>query len=174
VLTGTIGQHLLGDRLDVMIHIDAPEDSSFIAKPITTATTNYYASPDYIREHGEPQEPEDVLQHRCVVENRNPRKNVNHWIFRTETGFRELRVDGHYSADTTHLSLKFTEEGFGIAMLPDHSCRPSVEAGKLVKLFGGKHEVPHQLFAIYPSRRHIPAKVKIFLDFIENALPERL
>ena len=70
VLSGTVGQHLLGDRLDMMIHIDAPEDSSFIARPITSATTNYYASPDYLREFGEPQEPEDVLNHRCVVENR--------------------------------------------------------------------------------------------------------
>ena len=164
----------MSDRLDVMIHIDAPEDSSFIARQITTATTNYYASPGYLEQHGEPREPEDVLQHRCVVENRNPRKNVNHWFFRTEEGFRELVVDGHYSADTTYLSLKFVEEGFGIAMLPDHSCRASLEAGRLVKLFKGAHEVRHPLYAIYPSRRHVPAKVRVFLDFLVKTLPESL
>lgn len=174
VLSGTVGQHLLGDRLDVMIHIDAPEDSSFIARPITTAVTNYYASPAYLAEHGEPDSPEDLLQHRCIVENRNPRKNVNHWFFRTDGGFREVVVDAHYLADTTYLSLKFVEEGLGVGMLPDHSCRQSLEAGRVVKLFGGTHEVVHNLYAIYPSRRHVPAKVKVFLEFLESALPDSL
>lgn len=174
VLSGTVGQHLLGDRLDVMIHIDAPEDSSFIARPITTAVTNYYASPGYLEKHGNPQTPEDLLKHRCVVENRNPRKNVNHWFFRTDDGFRELVVDAHYLADTTYLSLKFVEEGLGIAMLPDHSCRDALEAGRIVKLFDGAHEVLHNLYAIYPSRRHVPGKVKVFLDFLEEVLPNSL
>lgn len=174
VLTGTVGQHLLGDRLDVMIHIDAPEDSSFIARPITTATTNYYASPEYLREHGEPEKPEDVMNHRCVVENRNPRKNVNHWIFRDSSGVKELAVDAYYSADTTHLSQVFTEQGLGIALLPDHTCRNALEAGRLVKLFEGAHEFEHTLYAIYPSRRYVPSKVKVFLDYLEQALPDRL
>lgn len=174
VLSGTVGQHLLGDRLDVMIHIDAPEDSSFVARPITTAVTNYYASPGYLAKHGDPQTPEDLLNHRCVVENRNPRKNVNHWFFRTGEEFRELVVDAHYLADTTYLSLKFVEEGLGIAMLPDHSCREALKAGRVVKLFDGAHEVLHNLYAIYPSRRHVPAKVKVFLDFLEKALPKSL
>ena len=174
VLSGTIGQHLLGDRLDVMIHIDDPADSTFIARPITAATTNYYASPDYLREHGEPEQPDDVLKHCCIVENRNPRKNVNHWSFRTEDGARELVIDAQYFADTTYLALKFVEEGLGIAMLPDHSCRESLAAGRVVKLFDGVHEVFHPLYAIYPSKRHVPAKVKVFLDFLEKALPERL
>jgi DNA-binding transcriptional LysR family regulator len=174
VITGTVGQHLLGDRLDVMIHIDTPEDSSFIARPITTATTNYYASPTYLREHGEPLEPEDVLRHRCVVENRNPTKNVNHWFFLEASGVRELSVEPYYSADTTYLSQAFTEQGLGIALLPDHSCREALEAGRLVKLFEGAHEVEHTLYAIYPSRRHVPAKVKVFLDYLERVLPERL
>jgi DNA-binding transcriptional LysR family regulator len=174
VLSGTVGQNLLGDRLDVMIHIDAPEDSSFIAKPVTLATTNYYASPEYLREFGAPKNPEDVVNHRCVVENRNPKKDVNHWIFRTEDGYRELAVDGHYSADTTFLSIKFVEEGLGIGMLPDHRCKDALSTGRLVKLFGGEHEVPHQLFAVYPSRRHMPAKLKVFLDFLEKNLPKTL
>jgi DNA-binding transcriptional LysR family regulator len=164
----------MGDRLDVMIHINAPEDSSFIARPITVGTTNYYASPAYLSEHGKPCVPEDVLKHQCVVENRNPRKNVNHWFFRTETGFRELTVEGHYSADTTYLSLKFIEEGLGIGMLPDHSCRESLAAGRVVKLFDGVHEVEHTVYAIYPSRRHVPAKVRVFLVFLEINLPDRL
>jgi DNA-binding transcriptional LysR family regulator len=174
IMTGTVGQHLLGDRLDVMIHIDAPEDSSFIARPITTATTNYYASPDYLREQGTPHIPEDVLDHRCVVENRNPTKIVNHWFFNEASGVRELAVDAYYSADTTYLSQQFTEQGLGIALLPDHSCREAVEDGRLVKLFDGVHEFEHTLYAIYPSRRHVPAKVKVFLDYLERVLPDRL
>ncbi len=174
VISGTIGQNLMGDRLDVMIHINAPEDSSFVARPITTATTNYYASPAYLAEHGTPLEPEDVLKHHCVVENRNPRKNVNHWIFRTAEGLREFAVEGNYSADTSYLSLKLVEEGLGIGMLPDHACRESLAEGRLVKLFDGVHEVEHVLYALYTSRRHVPAKVRVFLDFLEKNLPERL
>lgn len=174
VITGTVGQHLLGDRLDMMIHIDPPEDSSFCARPVTTATSNYYASPKYLEEYGVPKEPEDLLSHRCVIEQRNPKKNVNHWMFLTESGTEELAIPGHYSADTTWLSRSFVEAGLGISMLPDHSCREALAAGKLIKLFNGKHEITHQLFALYPSRRHMPAKLKVFLEFLERCLPDRL
>jgi DNA-binding transcriptional LysR family regulator len=173
-VSGTVGLDLLGDRLDILIHIDDPEDSSFIARRITTATTNYYASPIYLSEHGEPQNPEDLLQHSCIVEKRNPRKNVNHWVFRNETGYRQLVINPRYSADTTYLSLSFTEEGLGIAMLPDHWCVDSLKSGRLVKLFNGAHEILHPLYAVYPSRRYVPAKVKTFLNFLQQALPDRL
>lgn len=174
VLSGTVGQHLAGDRLDLMIHIDEPEDSSFIARPITMATTNYYASPEYLERYGEPREPADVLAHKCVVESRNPRRDVNIWRFLTDDGYEELSVVGHYIADTTYLCRRWVEEGLGISMLPDHVCAKSVRAGRLRKLFDGRHEVRHVLYAVYPSRRYVPAKVRVFLEFLERELPERL
>ncbi|MFK8049426.1 MAG: LysR family transcriptional regulator [Halioglobus sp.] len=174
VLSGTVGQHLLGDRMDLMIHIDEPEDSSYVARPITSATTNYYASPQYLQQHTEPKLPQDLLQHSCVVETRNPRRDVNIWRFRTDEGNQELSVVGQYIADTTYLSLKLVEEGLGIGMLPDHVCADSLAAGRVRKLFDGKHEIKHTVYAVYPSRRHVPAKVRVFLDFLARELPREL
>lgn len=171
---GTDIRNIYTRNLDLMFHIDAPTDSDLIAQQLTTATTNYYASPGYLSQYGEPKSPQDVVQHRCIVEQRNWLNNVNHWNFRDGEGVIELPVTPHYRAESTFICIRLTAAGLGIALLPDHHCAPYLKTGKLVKLFNGEHEFLHSLYTLYPSRRYVPLKVKTLLEFLNDEMPERL
>ena len=59
-------------------------------------------------------------------------------------------------------------------MLPVFYGQQSVERGKLVKLFDGKHQVAHNIYGIYSSRRLKPRKLEIFLEFLRDVLPQEV
>ncbi|MCF7981925.1 MAG: substrate binding domain-containing protein, partial [Pseudomonadales bacterium] len=172
-VSGAGKPHMLEDNIDVMIHIDEPQDSSFIAKKIAVATTNYYASPKYLAKHSEPQEPEDLHRHACIVElthERLPRP----WLFQEKNSLSKLRVKSKYACDSIQLCRTLAEQGLGVTMIPDFICEESLANGRLVKLFKGQYEVEHNLYAMYPSRRFVPVKIRAFLSFLNDYLPAKI
>ena len=173
LFTSDGGHNIVDSRVDIMIHIEEPEDSSWIGRNLTVATTNYYASVDYLERAGEPDRPEDLLQHECVIEAFNPH-GYDRWQFPGAEGMQEVRVNGRYVTDSTFMAERLVEQGFGVSMLPDYICREALEAGRLKKLFGGRYEISHNIYILYPSRRYVPSKVSAFLDFLEQHFPEQL
>lgn len=172
-ISGAAKPHLVKDNIDVMIHVDDPQDSSFIARRITVATSNYYASPDYLAEYGQPDRPEQLRDHACIAE-LNHEGSPRPWLFPQKDGVTRLALDARYTCDTIEMCRMLAEEGMGITMVPDFDCRHSLEAGRLLKLFDGAYEVSHTLYAIYQSRRLQPARIRVFLDFLIDHLPDRL
>ncbi len=173
LFTSDGGHNIVDTRVDIMIHIEEPQDSSYIGRVLTTATTNYYASTEYLDKFGEPTEPEDLLEHECILEAFNPH-HYDQWQFPGEEGERSIRVRGRYVTDSTFMAQRLVERGLGVSMLPDYICREGIEAGRLRKLFGGRYEISHNIYALYPSRRYVPSKVRAFLDFLEHAFPRKL
>ena len=171
---GTDVRNIYTKNLDVMFHIDEPNDSDLIAHHLTTATTNYYANPDYLERNETLREPEDILKHRCIVEQRNWLSNVNHWPFKVKSKVVEFPVTPHYRAESTLICVRLAAAGLGIALLPDHHCKNYVESGKLVKLFNGEHEFNHSLYTLYPKRRYLPLKVQVLIDFLREEMPASL
>ncbi len=172
-VSGAGNPHMLEDNIDIMIHIDEPQDSSFIARKIASATTNYYASPAYLARKGTPKRPIDLYEHDCIVEltyERSPRP----WLFGEQDSLAKLKINGKYNCDSIQLCRDLAEQGLGVTMVPDFICRDSLDKGTLVKLFDGDYEVAHNLYAMYPSRRFLPAKIRVFLDFLQQHFPDRL
>lgn len=173
LFTSDGGHNLVDTRVDIMVHIEEPQDSSYIGKKLTVATTNYYASTDYLEKCGEPQSPQDLLQHECILEAFNPH-DYQRWVFPEKAGAEEVRVQARYVTDSTYMALRLVERGLGVSMLPDYICREGLEAGRLRKLFGGRYEIDHNIYLLYPSRRYVPSKVRAFLDFLEEQFPRQL
>lgn len=172
-LSGAAKPHLLKDNIDVMVHIDDPRDSSYVARKITSATTSYFASPAYIRRRGEPAQPADMRFHDCIVE-------INHeriprpWQYREDGAVTTLQVSHRYSSDSIALCQALAEQGLGIAMLPDFITRESEAGGRLVRLFDEKTSVAHNIYAIYASRRFVPARISTFVNFLAEHLPRKI
>ena len=172
-LSGAVRRHLLEDNIDVMVQIDDPRDSSYVARKITTATTSFYASPDYLKLRGKPEDPAEMQFHDCVVEishERVPRP----WQFREKDAVNTIRVQYRYSSDSIGLCQALAEQGLGITVLPDFITRESVAAGRLVRLFSEESSVTHNIYAIYASRQFMPAKIRIFVDFLAENLPGKI
>jgi DNA-binding transcriptional LysR family regulator len=172
-VSGAAKPHLLKDNIDIMIHVDQPADSSFVARKINLVSTSYYASPEYLEKQGKPTHPSEMKHHDCIMEvmsNRIPQP----WSFTEGDVTTSIEVVDRFSADSIDLCLGLAEQGLGIALLPDFITKESVAAGKLLQLFDGRYGIKHNLYAVYASRHFVPRKTKAFLDFLIDHMPKEI
>lgn len=172
-LSGAVKPHLLEDNIDVVVHIDEPEDSSSIARPVTTATTNCYASPAYIAQRGMPGKPADLADHDCIVEIDHAR-SARPWQFQEGDSVKTIQLSYRYSSDSISLCRDLAEQDQGIAMLPDFCARDGVASGRLVTVLPEEYAFTHKVYAVYASRRFVPAKITTFVGFLAENLPAHL
>jgi DNA-binding transcriptional LysR family regulator len=172
-ISGAVKPRLVEDNIDVLIHVDEPQDSSFVARKITTSATNYFASQDYIDRRGRPSYPRDIENHDCIAEI-NHERVARPWQILEGDTITTLRIKYLYSSDSITLCQALAEQGQGITMLPDFITRESVSNGKLVQLFSEDYTITHNIYAIYASRHFVPARIRTFVDFLSENLPGKI
>ncbi len=172
-ISGAVKPHLLEDNIDVMVHVDDLQDSSYVARKITSATSNYFASPGYLKRCGKPSTPREIQSHDCIIEI-NHERVTRPWQYQEGDAITTLQIKYRYSSDSIMLCQALAEQGQGITMLPDFITRESVKNGKLVRLFSEECTITHNLYAVYASRHFVPAKIKTFVDFLVEHLPDKI
>ena len=157
------------EGVDIVIHRGRPQDSSLVARPMMHSPRQLFASPDYLAEHGIPQKPEDLIQHRCI-----------HTL--TDDGrkwhFQEPAVSVAINPVLTVNNITFAREaalaGTGVINVPAFIAEPHVAEGTLCRVLEHCVLPATELYALYPSRRFQAMKVKAFIDYIIEQLQQRL
>lgn len=126
-----------------------------------------YASPAYLARHGTPRVPEDLLDHRCI-RHRFTSGAVLPWEF--EKDGRVLRIEprGPLISNSMDVELRAAADGIGVAMNFADFAMPAVESGALVSLLEDWLPPFEGPFLYYPSRRHMPAALRAFVDFVRT------
>jgi DNA-binding transcriptional LysR family regulator len=123
------------------------------------------ASAGYLKAHGTPQKPEDLERHNCFTYEYASPRNV--WPFRARDGAeRPVRVAGNLHANNSDLLAEAAAQGAGVVMAPAFVVGPEIRAGRLVPLLQEFAPRPVPIYAVYPSRKHLSAKVRRFVDFL--------
>ncbi len=172
-LSGAAKPHLVKDNIDIMIHVDDPSDSSFVARKINLVSTSYFASPAYIKKCGEPKHPAEMQHHDGIIEIRSDRR-PQPWSFTKGDVTTTIEPVERFASDSIDLCRGLAEQGLGIALLPDFIAKDSAKSGKLVQLFEGRYGIKHNLYAVYASRHFVPRKTKAFLDFLIDHIPNKI
>jgi DNA-binding transcriptional LysR family regulator len=140
--------------------------SSLIARQIARAYFVICASPEYLRRHGTPRVPDDLRHHNCLRLSANG-PLAREWPIGSGDQAASVPATGNIVADDIEALRVAALLGAGIAYLGTDCIRDDLEGGRLVPLMLD-HVAPRELpiFAMYPSRRHLSAKVRSFVDFI--------
>ena len=156
---------LVEEGLDLAIRIGDIGNANLIARKIGEMRMVCAASPAYLRQHGLPRRPEDLVRHNCLTYEYAPVRNQ--WSFLDKAGDEiKVRVAGSVHGNNGEILAAIAAEGVGIACEPDFIINPLIKAGKLVPILKGFQSGPSPIYAIYPSRRHLSAKVRTFVDFL--------
>ncbi len=151
------------EGIDVAIRTGTPASEQLVAREIGTLTRSLYASPAYLRRHGQPRRPEDLQRHRLVQSNANPAHN--RWQFAADGGVEDLAVQGHTRSDNSAVLLSLVASGVGIGRIIDVAARPLVAAGTLVPLLQQRvHVTPVPMFAVMLHERHRLPKIRACID----------
>lgn len=161
---------LLGEGFDLAVRMGSlPDDAWLAARRLTVFSNGLYAAPDYLAEHGDPASPEQLLQHQAVrllVGQGEPAS----WSLRQGEQHWQGVPPGRVSANSPELLIQLARAGAGIAAVPDFIARPLLQRGELRRVLPGWCLPPHQAWAVFPGRKLMPAKTRVFIDMLQAAL----
>jgi DNA-binding transcriptional LysR family regulator len=147
---------LIEEGYDLAIRVGNLDDASIAARRLGEGHTYFLASPAYLRTHGRPT-PKKLGQARCI----------------TLQPFETWTIDGVSTKIEPVLVVNDLEvacdaaiAGVGIVRAPSIVCREAVAKGRLVPLFTEAPALVRPVWAVYPSRRYLPVKVRVFVDLL--------
>ena len=163
---------LIDEGIDVAIFLGALDDSSMFARKLASTSLVVCGSPEYFAQYGIPQTPEDLEDHSCLVNWAIPPKN--NWLFKGEAGYTGVTVSGRMQANVADPIRIAAINGLGLVMLPTYIVGRDIEKGKLKVVLENYTLPPLDVHAVYPHRKYLSAKVKRFMDFLQEWLEHRV
>ena len=156
---------LVDERIDLAIRIGDIGSQALIARRIGVAQMVCCAAPSYLARHRPPRTPADLARHACLTYEYSSGGNAWRFVDAAKR-VHEVKVDGNAHANTGAMLCALAVAGLGINLEPDFIVAPDVRAGRLVPLLPGYTPPSININAAYPSRRHLSAKVRTFIDFL--------
>ncbi len=162
--------NLIEEGFDLAVRIAELKDSSLAARKLAPNRRVVCASPAYLREHGEPKTPQDLTRHNCLVASWEHGFAMT-WEYKSSTGKRgSVRVTGRYACDNWEVLRDWAVAGLGVALKSTWDVRRQLEEGSLISLLPGyDFGTDVGIYAVYPHRRHLPAKTRVFIDFLAES-----
>lgn len=158
--------NLVEEGIDVAIRVADMADSSLIAKKVGTFQTVSCATPEVLATHGTPLVPQDLTDKPCIIDsNIRPR---NSWTY-IQAGVKVSvsvteRIDLNSLNAVRHAALS----GLGFARIPRIFIKNDLADGRLVEVLGDFAEPDRSVHIVYPHRRHLPNKTRVFIDFMAD------
>ena len=162
---------LVEEGVDVAIRIGSVGSDSVVARQLGETLVVPCASPEYLTRHGAPRTPEELAAHNCLTYEYGASRNL--WRFVDGDGReRQARVAGNLHSNNGDLLAEAAAQGAGIVYQPTFIVGDAVRAGRLVPLLQDFQAPPLPIYAVYPSRKHLSAKVRLFVDFLIERFAE--
>lgn len=160
-------RNLVASGIDVAIRISSGLDANLVALKLAPNTRIYCASPEYLARRDMPKTPSDLRDHDCVVV--NSIQQSASWPFRTADGrIEHVVVSGGMSADNVEMIALAVLAGLGIGHLSRFLVEEYVASGQLVELFPECRVVDSHIYAVYPERRNLALKTRVFVDHLRS------
>ncbi|AMB85871.1 LysR family transcriptional regulator [Pseudomonas agarici] len=161
--------NLVDQRIDLAIRISNDLDPNLIARRLTVCRSVICASPAYLHEHQAPRRVEELSSYNCLT---HSYFGKSLWYFEQDGEQVSVPVQGNISANETSTLLRATMAGAGISMLPTYQAGAHIRSGELVRLLPHAEPKAMNMYAVYASRKHMPATLRSMLDFLVARFPE--
>lgn len=156
---------MVEEGFDVAIRISRLTDSALIAKKLSDFRLVLCASPAFLAENGKPETPNDLGDFSCIVDT-NMMRRAN-WTFLDEDGNEtSIPVRGNLEVNSPEVTRRAALAGLGLTLAPEFSVEQELKSGALISLLEDHIPQDGGIYAVYPHRRHVPGKVRVFVDFL--------
>ncbi len=158
---------LVEEGYDLAIRIGRLADSSLVAKRIGVTRLITCASPAYLAAHGRPKTPADLAQHECLLYSYASAGAV--WTFSGVGGEETVRVGGRVACNNGDAIRAMAIAGLGVVAQPDFIVARHLRSGALEQVLAAYTDRVAGIYAIHPSHRHVPLKLRCFIDQLAAA-----
>jgi DNA-binding transcriptional LysR family regulator len=158
---------LIEEGFDLAIRITKLEDSGLIARKLCDFNIKCFASPALLEKFGPINEPGDLAKVPCIIDTNN--RGYGNWRFdHPDGGGRTVTVSGPVEVNSPIAASRAAIASLGVAMIPDFIAKPKTECGALVSILEDYVPKGAGIYAVYPHRRYLPAKVRRLVDFLHG------
>ena len=168
-LSLTVGDRLLDvvrDEVDVAIRYGPQSDSALVARRLSDSRSVLCAAPSYLQRHAAPTSPQELVHHNCLTFHRGGRP-YRLWRFQRSDGhWVQVGVHGDRTTDDASLVRQWAVAGHGVAMKSELDVYHELCSGALVRLLPDWDTEPYPLYALLPSRRFVPNRVRKLVEHL--------
>lgn len=161
---------LVEGGFDLAIRSGLLPDSSLVARKVAVSRTVLCASPKYLDRRSAPVSPEQLLKHNCILYTYF--RDANEWTFMRDNRRQSVRVSGNYQANNGEALHEAVLQGIGIGRSPTFIAGPDLATGRLVPVLPDYTMPSQDIYVVWPERRHLPAKVRAFVDFLRELIAD--
>ncbi|CAI0911943.1 LysR family transcriptional regulator [Serratia grimesii] len=155
---------LVDGGFDLAIRIGQLADSSLIARRIAPCRSVLCAAPAYLARSGTPTDLEQLAQHNCLFYSYF--RGGSEWQFEGPAGAVRFQPRGNYQVNNSEALREALIAGLGICQMPTFIVGDDIAQGRLIELMPAYRLPEHAIYAVYPQRKYLPAKVLAFVDFL--------
>jgi DNA-binding transcriptional LysR family regulator len=161
---------LVADGFDLAVRFGPPPGGTLIARKLIDTRVLTVASPDYIARHGRPAHPDDLRGHKRVLFYNPVTRRPFEWVFWKKSEVVEITASDRLMVSDVGAMISACSAGAGIAQILALGTEEQMRRGDLIDLFPDWPGELFPLYALYPSRRHLAAKVRVFIELCLSTL----
>lgn len=156
--------NLAEEGFDVAIHVSGDPPPNLVARPLAPVRRQLCATPEYFRHRGIPRTPADLVEHNCLDYTRSG--EPGRWRFTGPEGEISVPINGPLHVDDDEALSQAVLGGLGVGLLPTFIVGKALQNGDLQAVLSEYIPVERHVYAMYLPTRHLPNKVRVFIDFM--------
>lgn len=166
---------LVSDGFDLAIRFGPPSISTLVCRRLYSPRVLTVAAPSYLERRGRPRSPKDLVDdgHECILAIDPATGRPFEWEFWRGDEKVKVAVSGNLTVTDAGTKIGACLAGYGIAQVIDLGIDTHLRAGTLEPVLADWPDETFPLYVYYPSRSHVPAKVRAFIDFVASTMPGR-
>lgn len=163
---------VVDEGIDLAIYLGDIADTSLVARKVASSPLVVCGSPEYLKRQGTPKVPIDLQGHSCLVNWALDTKDQ--WQFNGAEGSQVVKVSGRMQSNVADVLRIAAISDLGLVMLPEYIVGRDIQKGRLQVVLENYTRLPLSVHAVYPHRKYLSAKVRLFLEFLQHWLPRQV
>ncbi|RJF95098.1 LysR family transcriptional regulator [Noviherbaspirillum saxi] len=162
---------LVREGYDLSIRIGGAIDPNFVAVKLASNRRVVCATPEYFERHGIPRTLDDLEKHNCLAFNLQGGQQRG-WYFQQQGKPVTVKVNGNLDCNDGELLHRWAREGLGLAWRSTWEIQTELASGRLITVLNDFALDNYDIMAVYPQQRHLPAKIRFFIDMLKSVYAE--
>jgi DNA-binding transcriptional LysR family regulator len=159
---------IVNEGFDCAVRVGDLPDSSLVSVRLADNRRMCVASADYLKSHGVPKQPSELAKHRCLLLSSDA-SQPRGWAFTLEGKVVHVRPAGTLDCSDGQVLHDWCAQGLGIAWRSTWEVQDEVNDGRLVAVLEDYAAPPNGIYAVFPQRKHLPLRVRLWIDFVKQA-----
>lgn len=159
-------------NVDVIVRFGPPHDGRVLARKLADHRRRIFAAPTYLEGRPRPSVPNDLTQHNCLIV-RQDDVAYGQWHFTRARRTESVKVRGTLSSNDGAAVLTWALQGHGVMMRSEWDAAPFVRNGQLEVLLEDYDLPPADIYAVYPHKQNLAAKIRVFVDFLAEHFAQK-